>query len=92
MLDVEEDDTGETVINGRLWKLGNVMVSIVAQCGSGGVLPQTKFVTCVTKWTHPCINPNGPWFQAFSNGGVAGQSVEDKWSDKHRLVCLLVVH
>lgn len=79
-MNVVEADHGKTVgVDGKLYKNGSLSTAVVSQCTVGGVLPFKKLYVCETDWTHPCINPSGPHFQAGSFAfGVA------KWSNEER--------
>ena len=79
---VQPSDTGNVGVEGRLWKMGFLLSQVVSSCAAGGQLPATTFVFCGTSWTHTCINPQGPRFQAYSGSG----GMTD-WSDLHRIVC-----
>lgn len=89
VLDIQSGETGVVGIQGRLWRYPNnpLQIKIVSQCLAGGELPQTNFAVCITRYTHPCINPQGPRFRAYSGSGV-----KTDWSDLHRIVCLDITH
>lgn len=82
--EVVEADNGKVVgVEGKLYKNGFLSTAIVSQCNAGGVLPLKKLFICETDWTHPCVNPSGPHFQA----GSFAMGVVD-WSDEERILCV----
>lgn len=88
VLGIESGDSGEVFLKGTLYRIGNLfpLPAVASSCTRSGVLPQTNLLVCVSQTEHPCLNPNGPSFRAYSQGR-AGNKLGSHQGNAQQLIC-----